>query len=130
MLDKVAAQKEKISGIERYAPKTNMTIELGGTRKNLNVVSDLTELSRVWAFIKRETLQLKEAADELGVTFKDEFQGYPTHEWFEDIKARVNKVRISQERDSLKKMEAALENLMSNDFKVERELAKLEELLG
>lgn len=130
MLQKIESQKTKISGIERYSPKTNMTIQTDDGRKNLNVMSDLNELYKIWARIRSETLNNKVAAEELGLDFNDEFQGFASNLWFDDIKARVNKVRISQERESLKKMEVALENLMSNDFKVERELAKLEEMLG
>ena len=130
MLQKIESQKTKISGIERYSPKTNMTIQTNDGRKNLNVVSDLNELCKIWAHIRSETVNNKVAAEELGLDFNDEFQGFSSNLWFDDIKARVNKVRISQERESLKKMETALENLMSNDFKVERELAKLEEMLG
>lgn len=130
MLQKIESQKTKISGIERYSPKTNMTIQTDDGRKNLNVISDLNELCKIWARIRSENLNNKVAAEELGLDFNDEFQGFASNLWFDDIKARVNKVRISQERESLKKMEAALENLMSNDFKVERELAKLEEMLG
>jgi hypothetical protein len=126
----VNKQKEKISKIERYLPKTNMTLEIAGVRKNLNVLSDLKELCYAWSFIRRETLQFEEAAAELDIKLDNDFQGYPASDWFEDIKYRVNKIRISKERESLKSMETTLENLMSNDLKVERELDRISQILN
>lgn len=108
----------------KFTPETNCVLELEGTNYNLNVC---TEEVLTMLMIKLNTYIM--SANDLGVSIPT-MSGYPIDLWISDIKNKLAVTAIKREEANLKRMEAKLDKLLSDDKKTELELDEIASLLS
>ena len=69
------------------------------------------------------------AADDLGISDL-ELSGYSIDDWISDIKNKMEVLNVKNEIANLKRMEAKLDKLLSEDKKTELEIDDIAALLG
>lgn len=107
----------------RFLPETNCILEIDSEKYNLNVVVDdmLTLL-----MIKLNMYNM--SADSLEIPHPI-ISGYTTDLWIQDIKNKLAVSGMKREENELKKMEAKLTKLLSDDKKTELEIDEIASLL-
>ena len=122
--EKIEKKKLELSGKNtRFVPITNCILLLSGTY-NLNTFDEIslkTMLVRLHSY--------KMAADDLGISDL-ELSGYSIDDWISDIKNKMEVLNVKNEIANLKRMEAKLDKLLSEDKKTELELNDIAALLG
>lgn len=108
----------------KFTPETNCVLELEGTNYNLNVC---TEEVLTLLMIKLNTYIM--SANDLGVSVPT-MSGYSVDLWISDIKNKLDVASIKREETNLKKMEAKLDKLLSDDKKTELELDEIASFLS
>ena len=121
----IQEKKDKLSKVKKFTPLTNMSLELDGTRYNLNV---LTKEQAIHLAVKLNSYYT--AAIDLG--FDDQYQisGYPPCEWVQDLVSRIVTLSKKDEEKALATMEAKLSKMLSGEKQVELELDEIASLLG
>lgn len=117
-------KKELANKRVKFTPETNCVLELEGTNYNLNVC---TEEILTLLMIKLNTYII--SANDLGVSVPT-MSGYPIDLWISDIKNKLAVTTIKREETNLKKMEAKLDKLLSDDKKTELELDEIASFLS
>lgn len=108
----------------RFVPDTNCILNMDNITFNLNVCSDDTLLLLL---IRLNTYRM--SAEDLGMdTF--EISGYDVFLWMKDIQTKLDVSNLKKEESDLKKMEAKLDKLLSDDKKTELEIDDIAALLG
>lgn len=107
----------------RFVPETNCMLDLEGHIFNLNVCTDDVLLLLM---IRLNTYLM--SAKDLDID-SPVISGYLISEWISDIKNKLEISDLKREKDELKKMEAKLDKLLSEDKKTELELDEIEGLL-
>lgn len=108
----------------RFVPETNCVLELDGERYNLNVCTD----DALTLLLVKLNLYVMSANDlEIKLPM---FSGYPVEIWINDINHKLATSALKREENELKKMEAKLDKLLSEDKKTELELDEIAALLG
>ena len=115
--DDIASRKVK------FSPETNCVLDFDGERYNLNVVSDDTLTLLI---IRLNMYNM--SADNLKMQYPI-ISGYSTDLWIQDIKSKLAVSGMKKEENDLKKMEAKLTKLLSDDKKTELEIDEIAELL-
>lgn len=107
----------------RFVPETNCILDFGNKRYNLNVAAEdvLTLL-----IIKLNMYNM--SADNLEMSHPM-ISGYSTDLWIQDIKSKLAVSSLKREENELKKMEAKLIKLLSDDKKTELEIDEIASLL-
>jgi hypothetical protein len=96
---------------------------------NLQVCSDVVELTEILAFLYQKQESQKMANEMLGLTTPFKWLGYTFDEWFSDIKTRLDKIQIVTKRKELEVLENRLDKLISPELKAQLELAEIQKLL-
>lgn len=120
----IEKKKEDIADRKvRFSPETNCILDFGNERYNLNVTTDdvLTLL-----VIKLNMYNM--SADNLEMPHPM-ISGYTTDLWIQDIKNKLAVSGVKREENELKKMEAKLTKLLSDDKKTELEIDEIASLL-
>lgn len=117
-------KKELTNKRVKFTPETNCVLELEGTNYNLNVC---TEEILTLLMIKLNTYIM--SANDLVVSIPT-MSGYPIDLWISDIKNKLAVTTIKREETNLKRMEAKLDKLLSDDKKTELELDEIASLLS
>lgn len=117
-------KKELTNKRVKFTPETNCVLELEGTNYNLNVC---TEEVLTMLMIKLNTYIM--SANDLGVSIPT-MSGYPIDLWISDIKNKLAVTAIKREEANLKRMEAKLDKLLSDDKKTELELDEIASFLS
>ena len=108
----------------RFVPETNCILNMDNLTFNLNVCSDdtlLLLLIRLNAYrMSAKDLDLEEF----------EISGYDVSLWMKDIQSKLDVSNLKKEESDLKKMEAKLDKLLSDDKKTELEIDDIAALLG
>lgn len=120
----IELKKEKLGKSARFTPITNCSLELHGTRHNLNVL-DKEKLLQLLVMLNSYYLSAKDLAVLTQVTFS----GYKLDEWLTDINAKLNILSRKSEEQALKVMEDKLLKLLSDGKKVELEIDEIEAML-
>lgn len=120
----IEEKKRKISKAQKFTPVTNCSIELDGTRYNIQV---LAKDQIVALMVKLNAYAI--AAKELELLNEYNISGYNVIDWINDLKAKLDFVCRKEEENKLKAMEAKLDRLLSDDKKVELEINEIESLL-
>lgn len=120
----IEEKRKKLEGIKKFTPITNCSIEADGIRYNINVLTKELLISLV---VKLHSYRL--SAKDLGLLDDYFISGYKVDEWITDLKARLDVVSCKDEERKLKTLEDKLENMLSNEKKVELELSEIAELL-
>ena len=122
--EKIEKKKQELSGKNtRFVPITNCILLLGGTY-NLNTFD---EISLKIMLVRLHSYKM--AADDLGISDL-ELSGYSIDDWISDIKNKMEVLNVKNEIANLKRMEAKLDKLLSEDKKTELELDDIAALLG
>jgi hypothetical protein len=131
----VAQQKAEIARSERPKWETNCSFgyneDSNAGRINLQVTSNVDELTKALAFLIEKERAYSAAADILGqsdATFK--WMGYTLGQWQSDFLTRVGKIQIAAKRKKLELAEEALGKLISKERREELELERLTKELG
>lgn len=121
----IQEKKDKLSKTKkRFTPITNCSIELDGTRYNLNT---LPKDQLVSLMVKLNIYKL--AINDLGLLDDYFISGFKINDWMTDIKTKFEIMNLKEEENKLQEMENRLEVLLSNEKKVELEIGSIESML-
>lgn len=133
LLRKVEEKKQQIGNAERPAWQTNCSFGYdpsSNARTNIQVVRDVSQLIEMHAFLSERYSTYIESANDLGVSEKEapfKWLNFSYDEWVNDIKTRLNGLRIKSKRDELAKLEERVNALVSPEQRRAMELQKLVE---
>ncbi len=133
LFEKVQTMKTAIAKAEK--PNWNTSGSFGFTansthdRFNIQTTTDVRKLVEILAFLKSRERDVKEAAEELGVTHDFSWLNFTTAEWTEDLKTRVSQLNIQAKKKELSDLETRLSGLISPELKAQMELEAIEALL-
>lgn len=121
----IAEKKAALSGSKTFAPVTNCSIEIFGTRYNLHAlnVDHLLHLKIILNIYRM-------SAKDLGISDQVAISGYPVVDWMKDIEARLMIVNRIQEEAQLKAMESRLHSLLTNSTRASLEIEEIEKKIG
>ena len=137
LLKKVEEKKQQIGSAERPSWETNCSFGYDPTnsnvRINIQVVRDLEDLVSIHSFLscKEDYYGLSLAA--LGLTNKEapfKWLGFTLEQWSNDIRTRINGLRIKTKKDELNVLEARVNALVSPEQRRAIELEKLVKEIG
>lgn len=120
----IEEKKKLVNKSQRFTPITNCSIELDGTRYNIHT---LNRTSAISLLVKLGALLM--SAINLGLEEEYVISGYKVNDWLEDIKAKMENINRAEEENKLRAMESKLDQLLSNEKKVELELGEIEAML-
>lgn len=120
----IEEKKAKIGKSQKFTPVTNCSIEIDGTRYNIQVLSKEQIISLA---VKLNAYAI--AARELELLNDYHISGFNVMDWIKDLKSKLDFVCRKEEEHKLKMMESKLNHLLSNDKKVELEIDEIESLL-
>ncbi|MGG1440867.1 hypothetical protein ABE354_02180 [Brevibacillus laterosporus] len=121
----IEEKKKKVGMSQKFTPVTNCSIELDGARYNIQV---LQKEQIILLVVKLNAYAL--AAKELGLLGDYNISGFNVMDWLTDLKAKLDFVNRKEEEGKLKMMEAKLDQLLSNEKKVELEIDEIESMLN
>jgi hypothetical protein len=127
LIKEVKARKAEISRAEKPNWKTNCSfswVEGSSGAINIHVQTDIRLLISMAAHLHSKANGYLEMACILGVENQPPFtwNGYPTSEWIDDIKARIDKVQIATKKAKLEALESRLNMVISPELRAEMEL--------
>jgi len=102
----------------------NCNLDLDGIRYNLHSLT--TKESLIQLLIKLNVF--KQSAVELKLLDECNFSGYNVRDWMSDVQLKLEILSFSEER-KLKTLEQKLDDLLSNDKKIELELDSIQDLI-
>lgn len=116
----IETKKKDLSGRKvRFLPETNCVLDLDGNKYNLNVLDDGALM-----FLMLKLNLYNMSADNLKMPHPI-LSGYPVDLWINDIKSKLAVAGMKREEADLKKMEAKLDKLLSDDKKTELEINEI-----
>lgn len=122
--EQIQIKKDKLGKSLRFAPVTNCSIEIDGTRYNIQV---LNREQLIALLVKLNSYKL--SAKELNLLDDYIIGGYNVEDWISDIQSRITILSRKEEEGQLKALETKLSKLLSEDKKVELEIDEIESLL-
>ena len=114
-------KQESVSKIKTFAPITNSSIDLDGKRYNIQTMKE-DELLVILLKLNSYLLSAKD----LGIEKKAKISRYYIDEWITDVKSLIDIKETLNEKNKLKFLETQLEDLLSNDKKIELTLDVIE----
>lgn len=121
---KIEQKREALGKAQKFTPITNCSLELDGTRYNINT---LDRNGTAFLLIKLNALEM--SRKDLGL---DEMMimSWTFAQWMQDLKARFAYLNRKDEEAKLKTLENSLKNLLSTDAKVALELKNIADMIG
>lgn len=116
-------KKDLASRKVKFSPETNCILDLDGVKYNLNVVAD-DELIMLMLRLNIYVISSRDLDLPVPVV-----GGYSVDMWISDIKCKLAVSALKKEEIELRKMEAKLDKLLSDDKKTELELDEIAALL-
>lgn len=117
--EKVAKKRESITKAKRFAPITNCSLDLGFFRSNINTC-DIEQLKHLMVYLNMYKMSAKE------LKFTDpQLCGFAVNDWLTDLQARLDNLSRHKDMQVLKKMEAKLSKLLSEEKRTEMELCRM-----
>ena len=107
----------------RFVPETNCVLTLDKDTYNLNVCTE-----DILSFLLIKLNMYVMSAKDLEVEIP-EISGYSVETWMTDIKNKLTEKNVKKEENDLKRMEAKLDKLLSDDKKTELEIDEIASLL-
>lgn len=120
----IEEKQKKVKKAQKFSPITNCSIEVDGTRFNLNVLSKEQTISML---VKLNAYAM--SAKEMDLIEQYIICNYNVVDWISDLKSKLEFMSRKEEEAKLKAMEAKLDKLLSNDKRVELEIDEIAELL-
>ena len=114
--EQVEFKEKELSVIKRPTFKTNNNLELYGTRYNLNVQT-IDSLVYLCSNIINIFDNLNKAKELLNTTTECIYGGYTYEDWIEDFKLHILIKDRRNKEESLNKLKARLESLVSEELK-------------
>lgn len=124
MRKQIEESKKKLGKSSRFTPITNCSIELDGTRHNINVLQKEQLISLM---VKLNAYLM--SAKALDVAEDYLISGYSPADWITDLKSKLDILSRKDEEQALKLMEEKLLKLLSDGKKVELEIDEIESML-
>ncbi len=116
----IEEKKVALKVTERFVPVTNCSIEIDGTRLNIQV---LNKEQIVSLLVKLNAYKL--SAKDLGLLSEFTMSGFSLDDWIKDLQAKLMNVNRKVEEARLKLLEDKLHSLLSVDKKVELEIEEI-----
>lgn len=124
-LKKQIAEKKKTITNKKFVPITNCLLEIDGEKNNINV---LTKDRITFLMVKLNVYRM--SLKDLGLDEESlKVSGFTFTDWIIDLKSRFDILTQKEEENKLKALESKLEELLSNDKKIELELSDIENFL-
>lgn len=120
----IEEKKKKVGKSQKFTPVTNCSIEVDGTRININV---LGKEQLVSLMVRLNSYAI--SAKELEVLDDYNIGGFNVMDWIKDLKSKLEFINRKDEEQKLKMMESKLDLLLSNEKKVELEIGEIESML-
>lgn len=95
---------------------------------NIRTVTDTRKLVDMFAFLIDRKDKTDSASEQLGVNYDFKWLGFTVDEWKEDIKTRINQIKIKEKRKELDTYEKKL-NKISPELKEQLELDEMTKIL-
>lgn len=125
-LKKQIEEKEiSLDKSKRFIPITNCILDLNGLKVNINT---LQKEALIGVLVQINSLAI--SADELGLINEYNIGGYNIVSWIEDLKNKLESLKLKTKEQELKQMKNRLEQLLSEDKKVELELEQIAKILN
>lgn len=122
--EQIRIKKEKIAKLKKFTPITNMILDIGDKKHNINTMN----LEKSMEMIISLNAKLM-SAKELELEDNYIIGGYKLCDWICDLKSRIDYLNVRLEENNLEKMETKLDKLLSEEKKTELELDEIENLL-
>lgn len=121
----IAKKKKALSGnTPKATSKTNGSIQVEGTRYNINVLKGM-ELQTVLLAVNSYFL----SAVDLGIQDEYLYDGYLLSDWMEDLKSRMAVEQYKVKVKAMGELEKKLDGLLSEDKQTELELDNISNLI-
>lgn len=120
----IEEKKKALAKSQKFSPITNCSIEIDGQRYNLQV---LNKEQLITLLVKLNSYAM--SAENLKLLEEYFITGYNVLDWIKDIKAKIAYLSRKEEENKLKAMEYKLNQLLSNEKKVELELNEIASFL-
>lgn len=121
--DIIDKKKLELKGAKKFTPLTNCVLDLEGQKYNLNVL----QLSDLQILLVRLNMYLISAKD---LKISLEISGYNIAEWITDIKCKIEIFEYKKKEAELKRLEAKLDKMLSDEKKTELELDEIAAMLN
>lgn len=120
----IEIKKDELGKATRFSPITNCSLELDGTRYNIQVLQkqELTHL-----LVKLTSYKL--AFGKLDIDEDYTISGYNVADWIEDISSKLEVIKFKNKENQLKDMESKLSKMLSDEKKTELELDEIASML-
>jgi hypothetical protein len=122
--EKIAVKKQEVSKSEKFSPVTNCSLELDSVRYNLHT---LTKEQIIYLLAKVRSLEFGWGL--VGIDDAFYISGHLVSDWLKDLASKYNVVTRGEKSDQLRKMEAQLDKLLSEEKKTEMLLDDISKLL-
>lgn len=128
-------QQKKSAIVKAEKPNWQTNCSFGydknsSSRINIQVLSDIDELTEILAFLLRKENSHQEAAAILGVESEFKWMGFTLQQWRSDIQTRIDKIQISKKKQELEQLESRLSLLISPELRAEMELEEITKILS
>lgn len=120
----VEFKEKELSVLKRPSFKTNNNLELYGTRYNLNVQT-IDSLLYLTSNVINIFDNLNKAKELFGITAESTYGGFTYEEWIEDFKLHILIKDRRNKEESLNKLKARLEGLVSEELKTKIALEEI-----
>lgn len=131
LLNEIKLKEGKIESYKKEDYRTNCMLILDKETININTISknDLKILAcKIASLYQGESYLFQSGQFDLRGDLTT-INGFNLKEWIFDICERINFLEIKEEKAKLKQMKSKLENMVSDDKKVEMELDLFENML-
>lgn len=116
----IEIKKENLGKTNKFVPITNCNLFLENNRINIHTLTKESILLYI-AKLKALELALKQVLpDEVLM-----IDGYSVKDWIEDLVSKYNILNVNNEKERLRMLENKLNELLSNETKIDLELEKL-----
>lgn len=122
--EKIAEKKKELGKVKRFNPITNCSLELDGSRYNLNVIN----MKQATTLLIKLNMY-KRSAEDLDLFTELIISGYSVEDWMTDVKQVLDILHKKEEEKKLREMESKLEQLLSEEKKVALELDDIDAFL-
>lgn len=132
LLSAIEDKRTKLGDKPRMSLKTNGILKTDDGRSiNINTINSLDGCISAVASMIGFSNTYVEAAKLLDVECeKPKYNGFPTEEWIEDLKAKASVIKWMKEDKKIKALEAKLKDLRSEDLKTADALDDIASALG
>lgn len=122
--DSIRRKKEELGKRPKHEQITNYMLEFDGEVVNIHAISPSRALHLL---VKLNSLYL--SAKDLGVEEDYKICGHKIEDWILDLKARLESRKYHEKQKALNSLEKELEDMLSNEKKVEMKLDDIQSLL-